>query len=224
MRCTWLVGNWCALVVMTSIGFAPSILASPMVYPVLSSSQATVFVNNGTTPLLEGGSFTTGLSGYIVIDEVAQTVESFSLNIDANTVLTFAPGQTYAGASSVTIESASIASSSLFTGSATPLLTGLFTFEGSTAEVSGVYSVGAGSIPISYPGSPIEFSVNSLSAVVVSTAQNLGAIDGTAFGEPEPLNIASTLVMVLASPVPIPEPGTAALLLVGLVGLAISRR
>jgi len=194
-----------------------------MSYSLLGVSEATVFVNNGTTPLLEGGSFTTGLSGYIVIDEVAQTVESFSFNIDANTVLTFASGETYAGESSVTIESASIASSSPFTGSATPLLSGLFTFEGNTAEVNGVYSVGAGSIPISYPGSAIAFSVNSLGSVVV-TAQNLGAIDGSAFGEPEPLNIASTLVMVLASPVPIPEPGTAALLLVGLVGLAASRR
>ena len=197
--------------------------ATPMSYSLLGVSEATVFVNNGTTPLLEGGSFTTGLSGYIVIDEVAQTVESFSFNIDANTVLTFASGETYAGESSVTIESASIASSSPFTGSATPLLSGLFTFEGNTAEVNGVYSVGAGSIPISYPGSAIAFSVNSLSSIVV-TAQSLGAIDGSAFGEPEPLNIASTLVMVLGSPVAIPEPGTAALLLVGLVGLAVSRR
>ena len=197
--------------------------ATPMSYSLLGVSEATVFVNNGTTPLLEGGSFTTGLSGYVVIDEDAQTVESFSFNIDANTVLTFASGETYAGESSVTIESASIASSSPFTGSATPLLSGLFTFEGNTAEVNGVYSVGAGSIPISYPGSAIAFSVNSLSSIVV-TAQSLGAIDGSAFGEPEPLNIASTLVMVLGSPVAIPEPGTAALLLVGLVGLAVSRR
>ena len=213
-----LVGLVAAILVAGSEG-----RATPMSYSLLGVSEATVFVNNGTTPLLEGGSFTTGLSGYVVIDEDAQTVESFSFNIDANTVLTFASGETYAGESSVTIESASIASSSPFTGSATPLLSGLFTFEGNTAEVNGVYSVGAGSIPISYPGSAIAFSVNSLSSIVV-TAQSLGAIDGSAFGEPEPLNIASTLVMVLGSPVAIPEPGTAALLLVGLVGLAVSRR
>ena len=119
--------------------------------------------------------------------------------------------------------SATLSSSDPFSGTAESLISGLFAFLGSTADVSGLYSVGGGpSIPIMYGGSDISFSVNSLGVVVV-TGQNLGSLDGTAFGEPEPLNIAANLTMVLGAPVAIPEPTTASLMLLGLLGLAGTR-
>ena len=205
------------------LGSASPSAAASMVYPLLGPSQATVFVHNGTQNLIDGGSFTTGLSGSVTMDVAARTVDSFSISITPNTVLNFCGTCTYAGQSSVTIESALISSSDPFTGTAVDLVSGLFTFTGENADVNGVYSVGAGSIPITYGGTPIEFVVNSLGTVVV-TGQSLGAIDGSAFGEPEPLNVAASLTMVLGTAVPIPEPGTAALLAMGLLGLAASRR
>ena len=205
------------------LGSASGVSAAPMVYPLLPSSQAVVFVNNGTETLLDGGSFTTGLSGTVVMDIGAQSVDSFAVGITPNTVINFCGICSYGGATSATIESATVSSSTPFTGSATPLVTGLFSYTAIGAEVNGVYSVGGGSIPISYGGTPITFQVNSLGTVVV-TGQNLGAIDGSAFGEAEPLNIAANLTMILGTPYPVPEPGTAVLVLLGLAGLAGARR
>ncbi len=218
VRSAGLVGSLCV------IFLAQTAASTPMSYPLLVASQATVFVNNGTENLLDGGSFTTGLTGSVVMDVAAESVESFSVSVTPNTMLSFCTGCTYAGQSSATIVSATLSSSDPFSGTSESLISGLFTFIGSTADVSGLYSVGGGpSIPIMYGGSDISFSVNSLGQVVV-TGQNLGSLAGAAFGEPEPLNISASLIMVLGAPVPIPEPATGSLLLLGLAGLAGARR
>ena len=222
MRAMWCSAGPLGLVAV--ILLAQPALSTPMSYPLLAASQATVFVNNGTENLLDGGSFTTGLTGSVVMDVAAETVESFSVSVTPNTALTFCGGCTYAGQSSATIVSATLSSSDPFSGTSESLISGLFTFIGSTADVSGLYSVGGGpAIPIMYGGSDISFSVNSLGVVVV-TGQNLGSLDGSAFGEAEPLNIAANLTMVLGAPVAIPEPTSASLLLLGLLGLAGARR
>lgn len=220
MQRALLAGGLAAL--WMALGSAHPVHATSMVYPLLPASEATVFVNNGTESLLDGGHFTTGLSGTVVMDIAAQVVESFAVSITANTLINFCGTCSYAGQTSTTIVSATISSSTPFSGSAQPLITGLFSFTASSAEVDGVYSVGGPPIAISYGGTAIEFQVNSLGTVVV-TGQNLGAIDGAAFGEPEPLNIAAGLAMVLGSPYAIPEPETALLLLLGLLGLARTR-
>ena len=217
VRSVGLVGSLCV------IFLAQTAASAPMSYPLLAASQATVFVNNGAANLLDGGSFTTGLTGSVVMDVAAETVQSFSVSVTPNTMLSFCTPCTYAGQSSATIVSATLSSSDPFSGTAESLISGLFTFLGSTAEVAGLYSVGGGpSIPVTYGGSEISFQVNSLGVVVV-TGQNLGSIDGSGFGEPEPLNIAANLTMVLGAPVTIPEPTTASLLLLGLLGLAGTR-
>ena len=99
-----------------------------MSYPLLGASQATVFVNNGAANLLDGGSFTTGLTGSVVMDVAAESVESFSVSVTPNTALTFCGGCTYAGQSSATIVSATLSSSDPFSGTSESLISGLFTF------------------------------------------------------------------------------------------------
>ena len=201
------------------IGIQVSASAAPITYTLEPASQATIFVNAGTTPLLSDGNFTTSLTGTVEIDLQAETVNSFSVEFPKNTLLTFEPGLTYGGVTSVVIDSATLFSSDPFTGMSVPLVTGLFTYVGNTAEVSGVYDIGFGPFPISYGGSSIDFQVNSFSTVVV-TGQNLAGIDGSAFGETESLNIAASLTMFLAQPVtPVPEPRAAILFLVSLLVL-----
>lgn len=198
--------------------------ALSVTYALAPSSTATLFVHNGTVNLLQGQSFTTGLSGSITLDLVTFDVSSFAISITPNTSLPFCGSCNYGGVTNATIVAATLASSTPFTGSGAAIIPGLFTFTGSSAEVDATYSVGGGApVDISFGGTSIHFQINSLGLSsayeAIVTGQNLGTISGLGFGEPEDLTISSNLTMVL-----VPEPGSGTLALLGLAGLAWRRR
>ena len=196
--------------------------AIPVVHELDPISTATVFVNTGGTSLLVGESFTAALTGTVVIDFATETVESFSISLAPDTAIIFCGVCSYGGQTAATINTATISSSSPFSGSSDSLIApGLFTYTGTNAAVDAQYTVGGGSpISLSVPGSPILFHVNSLSQIVV-TSQQLGILDGTLLGEPEPLLISSSFTMVLLA---VPELGSGTLMLLGLAGLGFGRR
>ena len=204
------------------LGLSAESHAIPVVHELDPISTATVFVNTGGTSLLMGGSFTAALTGTVVIDFATETVESFSISLAPDTAIVFCGLCSYGGQTAATINSATISSSSPFSGSSDSLIApGLFTYTGTNAAVAALYTVGVASpVSIPVPGSPIHFQVNSLSQIVV-TSQQLGLIDGTPFLEPEPLLISSSFTMVL---LPVPELGSGTLMLVGLAGLGFGRR
>lgn len=219
-------GSWLGLA--TSVALcawtAAPVAAIPTTYTLAPASSATLFVNNGTANLLQGGQFTVNVTGSVTADIAANEIGAFSISIAPNSTMLFCGGCLYGGVSSTTIVAATIFSSSPFSGSGSPILPGLFTYFGQNAEIDSTYAVGGGApIDLAFGDTPIFFQVNSLGSPsgyeAIVTGQNLGTISGAGFGEPNPLTVSSNLTLVL-----VPEPGTATLLLLGLAVFALRAR
>ena len=193
--------------------------AVPVTHPMGSgTAQIRVFV--GATEI--GSTNTTLLGGSVVIDHTAQSVDAVAITLGPNIPLSLSTP--YGGYDNVVIENVSLSDAAGYTSTLLSSIGTTFQVAAGPLDVAGSWgATDSGGTNPPAANVPIGFSVPTLLAIVNGSLEmngvTLAAIDGTPFGEPEPLQILADLQFVLA-----PEPGTAVLLGFSLATLSAAAR
>ena len=216
----WL-GAWAFL---ASLSIASPAFSAPVPYLVTGgSAQVLVFVGG----FLVGQTVSPGLSGTLTIDSAAQSLDDLNLSLDPNITLSLT--SPYGGYDTINIESASITSDVGFSSSVLGSTPQSFTVSAGSLSVNGSWGAsdsGGTNPPVS--GVPISYPVPLMTAVVTdvplvnSTLVTLNALDGATFGEPNDLVVQASFAITAVTV--IPEPSTALLAGLGLVGLSLRAR
>jgi hypothetical protein len=161
---------------------------------------------------------------YVTFDEDTITLTDFLVTVPATGTIALAVP--YGGNTQFAIESASLEPGAgfamLFGFSSGP---GQYTFAAGPVDIDGVYSVPPDVMNYSVPFTDDSFisgSIDVLGGGFTLTGITLTELPGAAFGESADLQVKADITFV--GMFLIPEPGTASLLGLGLVGIAAARR
>lgn len=175
----------------------------------------------GSIPL--GSTFTTSVSGTLVIDEAAQSVNSLDITLGPDIPL--ALSSPYGGFDNIVINTANVQDGAGYTSSLELTSASAFEVSAGPLDVAAVWS-GSDSTLVNPPASnmPISFSAPQINMVIGDTAELTGLtlffVPGAMVGETEDLLVVANLDLGLT---PIPEPSSALLLGLALAGLAATR-
>ncbi len=193
--------------------------AVPITHPVVSgTAQIRVFV--GATEI--GSTNTTLLGGSVVIDHTAQSLDAVAITLGPNIPLSLSTP--YGGYDNVVIENVSVSDGAGYTSTLLSSIGSTFQVSAGPLDVAGSWgATDSGGTNPPAANVPIGFSVPLLLAIVNGSLEmngvTLAAIDGTPFGETEPLQILADLQIAL-----VPEPGTAVLFGFSLAALSAAAR
>jgi hypothetical protein len=217
------------------LGRLAGVLAVLVLFYLPSTASAVAIVYNvggGTVAIsiyaggaLIGSTIATGLSGQLTIDTVGQSVDAINITLPSNIALDLT--QSYGGYDQVTIESANLQDAVGFNSALLSVGSSSFTVSGGPLDVVGSWGATCcvGSPPTSSAsGVGIAYQVPTITAVVSNSpiltmnGVTLNSLAGSSFGETTDLVVLANITV--NNVVPVPEPGTALLVGLGLAWVA----
>jgi len=207
-----------------------SALAAPVTYDFTSGSVTVTGVTSTTATTIIGPTVVAMDGAFVTFDETTIDLTDLLLTIPTTGILsTIAPWGPY---DQYWIESASISPGLGYTTVfGAPTGPGTYTFAAGPLDIDGIYSafdtglVEPDLINAAFPFTDTSFisgSIDINTGTLTLSGITLAVIPGGLFGEGEDLEIKADITFVGMEP--IPEPSTALLVGLGLVGLASTRR
>ena len=212
-----------AIALFSSLPSAAS--AAPIVYNV-AGGTVVLSVYAGGTQI--GSAIAAGLTGQLTIDMVGESLDAIDITLPSNIGLSLS--QSYGGYDQITIETANLQNAVGYTSVLLASTAASFTTGGGPLDVVGSWGgIDTVNAPPNPPvsGVPIAYQVPTITAVLSSSpiltmnSVPLNALAGPAFGEATDLVVLANITV--NNVVPVPEPGTALLLGLGLALVAKAR-
>jgi hypothetical protein len=220
-----------AFSLVTAVGLTLLSASVAQALPVLNTItsglvQVQVFLGDD---VLLGATFTTAVSGTVVVDEAAQSLEALDITLGPDIPLTLSSA--YGGYDNIVIETANFANGAGFSSTLISSTPSEFQVAVGPVDVSASWA-GTDSSLVNPPASGVPFGsrIPSITSIfsngLVMNGLALFEVDGEEFGEAEDLLVLANLNLTLSSepptPVvaPVPEPSTAMLIGLSLAGLA----